>query len=74
MSNLTKLEFVALDILGNNSLSWILDTKIHLDAMNLDEIYVDVMNHENIVIDDNRVSQKDRSKAIIFIHYYLHKN
>ena len=61
MSNLTKLKFVALDILGNNSLSWILDTKIHLEVMNLDEIYVDVMNHEDIVIDDNRVSQKDRS-------------
>ena len=74
MSNLTKLKFVALDILGNNSLSWILDTKIHLEVMNLDEIYVDVMNHEDIVIDDNRVSQKDRSKTIIFIHYYLHKN
>ena len=74
MSNLTNLEFVALDILGNNSLSWILDTKIHLEVMNLDEIYVDVMNHEDIVIDDNRVSQKDRSKAIIFIDYYLHKN
>ena len=74
MSNLTNLEFVALDILGNNSLSWILDTKIHLEVMNLDEIYVDVMNHEDIVIDDNRVSQKDRSKAIIFICYYLHKN
>ena len=74
MSNLTKLKFVALDILGNNSLSWILDTKIHLEVMNLDEIYVDVMNHEDIAIDDNRVSQKDRSKAIIFICYYLQKN
>ena len=58
---MSKLKFVALDILGNNSLSWILDTKIHLEVMNLDEIYVDVMNHEDIVIDDNRVSQKDRS-------------
>ena len=74
MSNLTNLEFVALDILGNNSLSWILDTKIHLDAMNLDEIYVDVINPEDIIMDSNRVSQKDRSKAIIFICYYLHKN
>ena len=74
MSNITKLEFVALDILGNNSLSWILDTKIHLEIMNLDEIYVDVINLEDITMDDNRVSQKDRSKAIIFICYYLHKN
>ena len=35
MSNLVKLEFVALDILGNNYLSWDLDVEIHLDAMNL---------------------------------------
>ena len=37
MSNLTKLEFVALDISGNNYLSWILDVEIHLDASNLGE-------------------------------------
>ena len=35
MSTLKKLEFVALDILGNNYLSWILDDEIHLEAMNL---------------------------------------
>jgi hypothetical protein len=35
MSNLTKLEFVALDVFGNNYLSWILDVEIHLEAMNL---------------------------------------
>ena len=33
MSNLTKFEFVALDILRNNYLSQVLDVKIHLDAM-----------------------------------------
>jgi hypothetical protein len=32
MSNLTKLEFVALDISGKNYLSWILDAEIHLEA------------------------------------------
>ncbi len=35
MSNLTKLEFVALDVSGNNYLSWILDAEIYLEAMNL---------------------------------------
>ena len=74
MSNLTKLKFVALDILGNNFLSWILDTKIYLEAMNLDETYVDVINSKDIIMDGNRVSQKDRSKEITFICYYLHKN
>ena len=51
MSNLTKLKFVAL-----NFLSWIHDTKIYLEAMNLDEIYVDVINSEDIIMDGNRVS------------------
>ena len=35
MPNLTKLEFVALDISGKNYLSWILDAEIHLTTMNL---------------------------------------
>lgn len=35
MSNLTKLEFVALDVSSNNYLFWVLDTEIHLDATNL---------------------------------------
>ena len=35
MSNLTKLEFVTLDISGKNYLSQILDAEIHFDAMNL---------------------------------------
>ncbi|XP_060188200.1 uncharacterized protein LOC132617248 [Lycium barbarum] len=35
MSNLSKLEFVALDISGKNYLSWVLDAEIHLDAKGL---------------------------------------
>ncbi|KAL7090633.1 hypothetical protein ACP275_12G053600 [Erythranthe tilingii] len=35
MANLTKLEFTALDISGNNYLTWVLDAKIHLNSMNL---------------------------------------
>ena len=56
MTYLTKLEFAALDISGKNFLSWIIDTKIHLEAMNLDEIYVDVINPKDIIMDGNRVS------------------
>ena len=33
MSNLTKLEFVALDITVNNYLSWILDAEIYLGGV-----------------------------------------
>ena len=42
MSNLAKLEFVALNISGNNYLSWILDAEIHLDAMGLGNIIMEV--------------------------------
>ena len=35
MSKLSHLEFNALDISGNNYLSWILDAEIHLDSMDL---------------------------------------
>nr|XP_016509412.1 PREDICTED: uncharacterized protein LOC107826886 [Nicotiana tabacum] len=35
MSNLSKLEFVALDISGKNYLSWVLDAVIHLAAKGL---------------------------------------
>ena len=33
MKNLAKLKFLALDIMGKNYLSWVLDAKIHMDAM-----------------------------------------
>ena len=61
MSNLTKLEFVALDISGKNYLSWILDVEIHLEAMNLGET----------IRDGNDKSQQDRAKAMIFIRHQI---
>jgi len=63
MSNLTKLEFVALDVSGNNYLSWILDAEIHLEAMNLG----------NTINEDNQASQQDRAKAMIFLRHHLHE-
>ena len=63
MANLTKLEFVALDISGKNYLSWILDARIHLDAMNLGET----------IKENNTASQQDRAKAMIFIRRHIHE-
>ena len=57
MSNLTKLEFVALDILGNNYLSLV------LDAMNLG----------NTIQEENDTSLQDRTKATIFLRHHLHE-
>ena len=63
MSNITKLEFVALDISGKNYLSWILDAGIHLDAMNLGAT----------IKEGNQASQQDHAKALIFLRHHLHE-
>ena len=61
MLNLTKLEFVALDISRKNYLSWILDAEIHLTAMNLG----------NIIQEKNQASQQDCTNAMIFLYHHL---
>lgn len=38
MSNLTKLDFKALDISGKNYLTWTLDAKIHLNTKSHDHV------------------------------------
>ena len=60
MSNITKLEFAALDISGKNYLSYILDAEIHLDAMNLG----------NIIKGGNTTSLQDRAKPLLFLCYH----
>ena len=63
MSNITKLEFIALDISGKNYLSWILDAKIHLDAMNLGAM----------IKEGNQASLQDHAKTLIFLCHHLHE-
>ena len=63
ISNLTKLEFVALDVLAKNYLSYILDTEIHFDAMNLGAI----------IKEGNQASLHDHAKALIFLRHHLHE-
>ncbi|KAK8305992.1 hypothetical protein V6Z12_D03G099700 [Gossypium hirsutum] len=63
MSNITKLEFVALDILGKNYLSWVLDIEIHLDAKGLG----------NTILANKETSNQDKAKTMIFIHHHLHE-
>ena len=64
MSNLKKLEFVALDISRKNYLSLILDAEIHLDAMNLG----------NTTKEGNQASLQDHAKSLIFLRHHLHEN
>ena len=60
ISNLAKLEFVALNISGKNYLSWVLDVEIHLDVMNL----------ENTIKEGNDASLQDRIRALIFLRHH----
>ncbi|XP_059664121.1 uncharacterized protein LOC132309878 [Cornus florida] len=61
MSNLTKLEFVALDISGKNYLSWILDAQIYLDVMGLG----------NTIKEKNDALLQDKTKAMIFLRRHI---
>ncbi|XP_022024230.1 uncharacterized protein LOC110924536 [Helianthus annuus] len=63
MTNLVKLEFMALDITGKNYLSWVLDAKIHLNANNLDET----------IKEGNKASTQDKAKAMIFLRHHIHE-
>ncbi|XP_070005917.1 uncharacterized protein [Nicotiana sylvestris] len=61
MSNLSKLEFVALDISGKNYLSWVLDAVIHLAAKGLGDT----------ITQGNEASSQDKAKAMIFLRHHL---
>ncbi|XP_019251006.1 PREDICTED: uncharacterized protein LOC109229917 [Nicotiana attenuata] len=61
MSNLSNLEFVALDISGKNYLSWVLDAEIHLAAKAL----------SNTITQGNEASSQDTAKAMIFLRHHL---
>ena len=63
MSNLSNIEFVALDISEKNYLSWVLDAEIHLDSMGLGDT----------IKQGNAASLKDRAKAMIFLRRHLHE-
>ncbi|XP_028789929.1 uncharacterized protein LOC114745922 [Neltuma alba] len=63
MSNLKKLQFVALDITGKNYLSWILDAEMHLKANNL----------EDTIKEGRQASDQDKAKAMIFLRHHLHE-
>ncbi|XP_028800673.1 uncharacterized protein LOC114755944 [Neltuma alba] len=63
MANLTKLEFTALDIIGKNYLSWVLDAEIHLDAKGLG----------STILPGNEATSQDKAKAMIFLRHHLHE-
>nr|GEY03994.1 hypothetical protein [Tanacetum cinerariifolium] len=56
MTNLAKLEFLALDITVKNYLSWVLDAEIHLDANGIG----------NTIKEGNETIVQDKTKIMIF--------
>ena len=63
MTNLTKIDFAALDISGKNYLSWILDAEIHLDVDGLG----------NTIKEGNAESAQNKAKAMILLSRHLHE-
>lgn len=61
--NLSKLEFITLDISGKNYLLQILVVEIHHESMNFG----------GNIKDGNQNSLQNRLKAMIYIHYHLHE-
>ncbi|KAK2438354.1 hypothetical protein QL285_006625 [Trifolium repens] len=64
MSNLSKLEFEALDISGKNYLPWALDAEIHLDAE----------GNGDTIKEGNITSAQEKAKAMIFLRHHLHED
>ena len=61
MTNLAKLEFVALDITGKNYMSWILNVEMYLQSIGL----IDTIK------ENNNTSLQDKVKSIIFLRRHL---
>lgn len=64
MSNLTNLQIPALEVSGRNYLTWALDVKMHLQAMNL----------EDTIKARNNASRQDKAKAMIFLRHHLQES
>ncbi|KAK1430133.1 hypothetical protein QVD17_12672 [Tagetes erecta] len=64
MSNLAKLDILALDITGKNYLSWVLDAEIHLNSKNLGDT----------IKEGNEATDQNKAKAMIFLRHHIHED
>ena len=62
MSNLTKLKINALDITGNNYMTWAVGAKMHLRGNGLLET----------IESSKTVSDEKKAKAMIFLRHHIH--
>ncbi|GJS34384.1 hypothetical protein Tco_0532766 [Tanacetum coccineum] len=63
-ANMSKVNFVVLDISRKNYLPWTLDAEIHLTANNLGET----------IKTGNKASSQERAKAMIFLCHHLNED
>lgn len=61
MSNLSKIEFAALDVNGKNYMSWTIDVKMHLESMYILET----------LEEENECSPQDKAKTNIFLRKHI---
>ncbi|XP_074362946.1 uncharacterized protein LOC141703288 [Apium graveolens] len=64
MANLAKLEFLALDVSGDNYLSWVVDAELHLSANGL----------KDTIESGKTPNVEQNAKAIIFLRHHIHEN
>ncbi|KAM1912417.1 hypothetical protein ACFX14_000486 [Malus domestica] len=64
MSNLNKLDFIALEVSRRNYLKWVQDVKLHLTTKNLRP---SIENETN-----NPLGEVEKATIIIFIRRYIH--
>ncbi|KAL0299919.1 UNVERIFIED_CONTAM: hypothetical protein Sangu_2460000, partial [Sesamum angustifolium] len=62
MANLTKLDFIALDVSGINYLSWVLDAELHLASNKLGEA----------IKGNTTASEQLYAEAMILLRHHLH--
>ncbi|GJY54723.1 hypothetical protein Tco_0446387 [Tanacetum coccineum] len=61
MSNLSKLEFGALNVTGKNYMPWVLDVKMHLESMGIAQT----------IVENNDSPPQDKARANIFLRKHI---
>ena len=64
MATLTNMQIPALEVCGGNYLFWVLDAKMHLQAMSL----------EGTIVEGNKPSLWEKSKAMVFLRRHIYKS
>ena len=64
MPKLASLKFTALEVSGENYMSWVIDARL---LLKLEGLYYTIENADD-------ASEQDKSTAMVIIHHHLHKD